>query len=216
LKKLFPFITILALVISLSGCALLNHGPDKKIFIDDINSAVSKVKNPNSAEAKRAINALYATLTSDCNDLNNKQKSFLKDTSKQIYISLFKNLKCSNITVNVTAKTANVESTITVNNISEMKNDLQSEMKKLSSSVRNMSKADLRTFFGGKDVSTMSQSQITYVIIAKGLASTLTEFKSKNYAENSKLKLVYTQSGDVWNITNDSQKRLDALLDPEN
>lgn len=199
------------LIVSLTGCSL---GPDKKIFINDVNSAFSAIKNPDSTGGKKTIENLYKELSSECNDLTDSQKSSLKSKCKQLYMSFYSNAKCSNITVDVSGDTANVDSTISMNDVGKMSDDMESEVEKMSDSVLKMSPDELKSFFGA-DISKLSKSQITYLIIDKGVDQSLASFKSKSYAKTSDLKLVYKKSGNLWNISEDSQKKLDAMLDPK-
>lgn len=213
MKKIPLFLTVLALALGLSSCSLF--GPDKKIFEDDVNSAVNAIKNPDSDESKSAIDAMYQSFIAECDDLDDSQQAALQDLCKQLYSSFYSNVKCDNITVNVSGETANVDTNITVNDIQAMRDDMQSEVEKLSASVQGMSADELNTFFGVTDISTLSESQITYQILTKGLDNALEAFKNKDYSKASPIKLVYTQSGNEWNITNDSEKQLTALLNPD-
>ncbi len=143
-----------------------------------MNSAFSAIKNPDSTGGKKTIDNLYKELSSECNDLNNSQKSSLKSKCKQLYMSFFSNAKCSNITVDVSEDTANVDSTISMNDVGKMSDDMDSEVEKLSDSVLKMSPDELKTFFGA-DISKLSKSQITYLIIDKGVDQSLQVLKVK-------------------------------------
>lgn len=211
MKKLLTFLITLTFVMSLTGCMF---GPDKKIFINDLNSAFSDIKNPNSTGAQSSINSLYESLTSVCYDLNNTQKASLKDKCKQLYISFFSNAKCDNITVNVSGSTANVDSSVTINDIKVMKDDMQSQIEKTSNSIRKMNRSELKAFFGNTDVTKLSKSQATYYILNKSLNNVLASFKKKNYAKTLNLKVVYTKTDNTWNISEDSKKKINALLVP--